>query len=512
MTLPRSQPAATVLLGMLFAAANGVCHADGPSKWVQSDPSGKLVYRTLPSGDRIVDFSYAGYAGGGVAIPEVAVKITVQPSGDDSANIQRALDDLSQMPLVEGHRGAVSLAPGTYRCDTPLNISSAGVVLRGSTGTLLQLTGAPHVAILVTGRGEIVQASEPTPILDAYIPSGADSFRVASTARLRVGDTIQITRPVTHAWVAFMGMSTLVRDGRPQRWLSGALRAERAIRAISGNRVTVTPPLCDSYDSRYLNPPGSTVAKVRVSGAISQVGIERLRIVSPPQPIEITQPHYSAVKLDGVVDSWVRDLEIHDTVNSVGVDDKSSRITIQNVRIAHSVATLGAAKPEDFADSGTQVLFDRCSGEGHGLFFFATMGRTQGPNVLLHCSFQGKGSIQPHMRWSTGLLVDNCQVPSGSIDLMNRGIMGSGHGWTIGWSVVWNCRADSFLIQQPPGSVNWGIGCIGAEQRKPMPGLKRPNLPSGIFDSHNRPVLPSSLYLAQLRERLGDQAVRNIGY
>jgi hypothetical protein len=78
--------------------------------------------------------------------------------------------------------------------------------------------------------------------------------------------------------------------------------------------------------------------------------------------------------------------------------------------------------------------------------------------------------------------------------------------------VVWNCQADSFLIQQPPGSANWAIGCKGAEQSKPMPGLKRPNLPNGIFESHNHAVTPASLYLAQLRERLGDQAVKNIGY
>ena len=37
-------------------------------------------------------------------------------------------------------------------------------------------------------------------------------------------------------------------------------------------------------------------------------------------------------------------------------------------------------------------------------------------------------------------------------------------------------------------------------------------LPEGIYDSHNMPVTPSSLYLAQLQERLGKQAVLNIGY
>src|SRR6202012_1681071 len=36
--------------------------------------------------------------------------------------------------------------------------------------------------------------------------------------------------------------------------------------------------------------------------------------------------------------------------------------------------------------------------------------------------------------------------------------------------------------------------------------------PEGIFDSHNKPVRIQSLYLAQLKERLGVQALKNIGY
>ena len=37
-------------------------------------------------------------------------------------------------------------------------------------------------------------------------------------------------------------------------------------------------------------------------------------------------------------------------------------------------------------------------------------------------------------------------------------------------------------------------------------------LPEGIFDSHNKPVALKSLYLAQLAERLGLTALKNIGY
>ena len=61
------------------------------------------------------------------------------------------------------------------------------------------------------------------------------------------------------------------------------------------------------------------------------------------------------------------------------------------------------------------------------------------------------------------------------------------------------------LVQQPPGSKNWCIGCIGEPVR--MEGI-----PEGIYESRGTAVTPASLYLEQLRERLGAEAVKNIGY
>jgi hypothetical protein len=142
--------------------------------------------------------------------------------------------------------------------------------------------------------------------------------------------------------------------------------------------------------------------------------------------------------------------------------------------------------------------------------------REQGPNVVLNCVFHGNGHIQPHQRWATGLLVDNCQVPEGGIDLMNRGSMGSGHGWTMGWAVVWNSTAKSFVIQMPPGSATWSIGNRGQQAlgSRPTfdPGPALPTLPQGIVESQGQAVTPSSLYLEQLKERRGPQVLKNIGY
>jgi len=89
--------------------------------------------------------------------------------------------------------------------------------------------------------------------------------------------------------------------------------------------------------------------------------------------------------------------------------------------------------------------------------------------------------------------------------------MGSGHGWTMGWGVVWNSTAKTFIIQNPPGAINWSIGNTGDEITAQMPDYPRtklPELPQGEIISSNKRVLPASLYREQLRERLGANALR----
>jgi hypothetical protein len=70
------------------------------SQWVYENNNGKLIYKTTPTGDKIMDFSYAGYMGGGVALPIVPVKVMVKPSGekDDTKTIQAAIDEVALMP------------------------------------------------------------------------------------------------------------------------------------------------------------------------------------------------------------------------------------------------------------------------------------------------------------------------------------------------------------------------------------------------------------------------------
>jgi hypothetical protein len=479
--------------------------AAAESEWVHIGRDGKLTYKTSERGDQIMDFSAAGYGGGGVNLPDVPVVKTLSPSGDDDSRvIQEAIDEVSKRPLDGRFRGAVLLGSGVYGCQKSITIKASGVVLRGGNGAILRLTGN-HAAISVGTKESPKPAGAWVAMTDDYVPSGSTTFRVREVSGFTPGDPILIRRPATAAWVQFMGMDKLVRNGRKETWVSGSILTERTIRSIEGKQLTLEIPLSDSFDARYLVPPGGAVAKF-TDWRMSNIGIEHLRIESPPQPVTISEPHNSGISLSGVVDAWVRDVRMVDTVGSVSIGTSARRITIQNVDVTHTVPTRGSAKPADFDAGGTQILFDRCSGTGDDLFYFVTGARATGPIVLLNCTFHGHGWIQPHQRWATGLLLDNCQVPEGGIDFMNRGEMGSGHGWTVGWAVAWNCEAKSFTIQQPPGAMNWAIGCSGARAKAAMPFTKSPTLAEGTYDSFGQRVSPQSLYLAQLKQRLSGTA------
>ncbi|MGL4943874.1 MAG: hypothetical protein ACRC46_11875 [Thermoguttaceae bacterium] len=526
-----------VLLLASTAASVALAQGGGKSQWVSVGGSGKLVYKATPTGDRIMDFSSAGYKGGGVAIPVVAVKETVSHPGnldeDCTALIQSAIDRVARLPLdSDGFRGAVLLGPGEYLCGKSISVHASGIVLRGSgreageTGTTIRMAGNKKYAAITasvprnTASGEAAsrgirgvadrQEAFSTMVTDSYVPAGTYSFSIADVSGFNVGDWVEIQKIVTKEWGEFMGMHNLVRDGNPQTWISAGtvIPMTRQIKAIQGKNITVEVPLSDSYDTKYLTR-GIPVVKVDLINRLTQVGIENLRIVSPEQAVNHTQELYNAIRLNGV-DCWIRDVQIEETMNSVGVT--GHRITIQKVDIIRRAHHQGASKPGEFWPNAGQVLLDRCSVEGNNIWFIAFGGRICGPMVVLNCEFKGDGHVEGHQRWTTGILYDNCRLPDGGLDLKNRGSMGSGHGWGTGWSVAWNCLSKTIVNQQPPGCYNWVIGCAGKSTPLPRPFDRSPVLPLGVFDSENQPVAPQSLYLTQLKERLGPSALNALGY
>jgi len=524
------------------------------SQWVYYNSSGNLTYKTIANTDntgsdgydQIMDFSTAGYMQGGTPIPTATVLSTVSPSGDttgahDTTNIQNAINTVSASTLstATGLRGAVLLNPGNYYVNTSLSIATSGVVLRGSgsgtsstTNTIINAVAAstPYPLIVMGTSGtSLTLTGTAIAITDAYVPAGATTLDVASTTGLSVGSTVIIQRPVTQTWINFMGMnaSTAPIDNcssTPCNWISAGnsgMMTDRTIAAINGNKITLDAPMSDSIDSTYTGMNGATVQAYTFSNRITQVGVENLREIAPVPATNLVPPtpSYQLLETYSVLNAWARNLTAQDTLQSVVVDKYSKQVTVLNVAITHTVTQTDSAKfMEFYIQSATQVLMDTVSDTTNNMFFFSTSSTTQGPNVLRNGSFFGDTTIEPHQRWATGLLVENSTIAAigsggtGGINFYSRGDYGSGHGWTIGWGVAWNTMVGTTanpatdIFQQPPGSQNWCIGCIGTQVKQAAPGGTTV-LTQGALDSPGTYVFPASLYQAQLTQRLGPGVV-----
>lgn len=95
---------------------------------------GCLSYPADAEGNRIPDFSYAGYHYGEVPIPDIEAVVTIGPiAGDNTQHIQDALNQVAAMPInAQGFRGAVMLEAGIYEIHGTLYVDASGLVFRGS--------------------------------------------------------------------------------------------------------------------------------------------------------------------------------------------------------------------------------------------------------------------------------------------------------------------------------------------------------------------------------------------
>ena len=162
------------------------------SVWAYPGLDGKLLYKPLPLGDKIQDFTNVGYKAGLEAIPDVPVKVTVSPvAGDDQVSIQNAINAVAAMPLdANGFRGAVLLNPGTYEIPGTLTINTSGVVLRGSgqgQTILLAMGTEKDTTVQLDGNASRTIVGSRLQITDDYVPVGAISFSVGDASSFAVG-------------------------------------------------------------------------------------------------------------------------------------------------------------------------------------------------------------------------------------------------------------------------------------------------------------------------------------
>jgi hypothetical protein len=516
--------------------------------------NGTLEYAHDSRGNRIPDFSNAGYGGGGVRIPRIRGPVVeVRPGGgDDVRRIQRAIDEVGDMPKdARGFRGVVLLRRGTYqipgghegrgrRDGTHIVLDKDGVVLRGegsgSNGTILLATRTDHVSesnqTVVIELGK--HGSRPDKIdrslqriKDNYVPVGATTFEVEDASAFSPGDRVIVERVVTRDWIEKIGMDSCAhRGGRydtsdvPNRtclrfgqdwedWHDKTMKFDRVIVRVdrSENRIKVDAPITQAIDREF---GGGNVFRYRYPDRVTNVAIEELRGDSRYERSRPDDHAWNFIVTHGIENAWIREVKVEHMARSlVTINDFSHWMTVEDCSFANPVSTIQGSRRYPFAIQGGQlVLVQRSAAEG-GRHSFMFGSGTLGPNVYLFCESRGtKSSSETHGYWNTGGLWDNVVEDKASstpleisgITVRNEGgNENHGHGWAGANTVLWSSRAPRIVVEDPPTASNWAIG-----NRSPHASG------DAKFEHTNDDVDPRSLYLAQLRDRLGRRAVENI--
>src|SRR5687768_16302001 len=503
---------------------------------------GKLIYVADSLGNKIPDFSNAGYKGGGVPIPHVQTKVTVWPvAGDNSDLLQKIIDSVSALaPDAFGFRGAILLKRGLYNLEKPITIKASGVVLRGEgmndIGTILfgkipkqtpgqggGRGGRPSLVNIAGTSGVKPQEESKQVITDNYVPVGAVSFNVSSTKAFKKGDKILVRRIGNQDWIKAIGEDSAT-VGR-NRWQPFNINFDRVITDIKGNIITVDAPIFTAIETCW---GGGEIYKY-VDERIEQVGIENLRAISEYDPsvrantygnmdrdkldakyryegdeyFSDENHYFNFINISNARDVWVRNISaLHFGNSVVQVNAGSKWVTVQDCESWEPVSMRMGARRFTYQMNGQFCLVQRCFSQ-KGRHSFVLQGSEASGNVFLDCKAVNPYSTsEPHNHWSSGILYDNVKAP----------LTARFWDYIIGWAganiVFWNCEGD-FLVQKPPTAQNYSFGHIGINAVIFNAGLQDLTKPNGHVESIDYHVTPRSLYLTQLNERLGMQAVNN---
>ncbi|MEL6624370.1 MAG: T9SS type A sorting domain-containing protein [Bacteroidota bacterium] len=520
----------STLLLVLFALQ---IQAQFISSVVWTDSTGRLYYKADDAGNKIPDFSHAGYRGGGVDLPEVPVRFSISPiAGDNTAHIQAAIDSLSSLaPDMNGYRGALLLDTGIYEIHGILYIETDGVVLRGSghgadPSTNTVLIGVGNVpdqrTLIMAGGGTETVWEGRVPNTATFITTdtvfvGDYQVKVERPDFFAPGDHVVVNHPCTNEWLQAIDNGGAVNDG-PWTFGSQPLIFNRRIVDITDSVLTLDVPLYNTLN-RSLSP--SFVYKYDQAGLVREIGIENLRIDIETAGPEDEAHVWNGIGLVQVEDAWVKNC----TFLSFGLAGvytaTASRITIDSCEALDPVAIITGARMYNFnfLKASSQVLVQNCLAR-NGRHHFVSNGTSSVSGcVFLNCVSVGAyNGSEGHRRWSMGMLFDNHRE-TGVRDtdrillaLQNRGDFGTAHGWANAHSVAWNCdmAGAKLVCQHPPTAQNYAIGCQGqVSGNGPWPGAE------GFIEGTNRSGLQiPSLYEAQLAARLAglDPVITSLGH
>lgn len=466
--------------------------------------NGTIEYIADKKGNIIPDFSRVGYHQGDRAIPQVAIVKTVSANGNnDFETIQQAIDEVSNMPVnKKGFRGAILLKKGTYVIPGTLKISAGGIVLRGEgdseNGTKIIAAGKGQRPLLkISGTGSVKEVKNSrVKINTPFVPVGAFTFEVESTANLRAGDPVILHRPGTDNWIADLQMDRITEREGTQQWKAAEyhLNFERKIVKIEGNHVTIDNPVVMQMENKY---GGGYIYKYDFDGRIAEVGVENILFESEYDGDKDENHAWVAVNINAAENCWVRNVTSrYFGYSCVSLGSSAKQITVMDSKCFDAKSIITGGRRYSFNNDGQLNLFMNLE-TTEGRHDYVTGAKTLGPNVFYNCkAVKTHADIGPHHRWSVGTLYDNI-ITDGEINVQDRGNWGSGHGWAGVTQVLWNCQVKRAAIQSPwVSGANYSIGTKGEKFSGRLKGK-----PDGIWIDQNEDIQPQSLYKAQLNTR-----------
>ena len=517
---------------VLLCVSFTTVYAQWQSNIVKFNGNGKLTYTSDAEGNKIPDFSYAGYKNGMVVIPNVPVQKTISPlAGDNTANIQNAINTVAaRTPDLNGIRGAVLLNAGTYSVSGIIRINASGVVLRGvgdgsdpTTNTIITSTGtkASQPTVIIAGGGNDGSGNSAwsdisggnSNITDDVVYVGDKSFTAASTSGFAVGDNIVIVHPKTTAWVQALNYGG---TGETAYWLTEALNIKynRYITAINGSTITIDAPIFNTLKKSLSQ---CYFYKTTKYGILTNIGIEKLRVdiknplnESPTNAAGNVNDHSSnAIWLGKIQDAWIKNTTVlHFSLYGI-TTSIATRVTIDNCSSIDPIGTITGGYRYNFCSEWASqlILISNCYAK-YARHAYVSNGTStvSGIVVYKHTADYNYTSSEGHRLWSQGLLFDNW-TNTNSLDnsevaaFYNRGNYGSGHGWSAVHSVIWGGSVTGlghFCVQKPPTAQNYAIGCMAdVSGSGPFSG------PAGYIEGAKvSGINPASLYQAQFNERV----------
>lgn len=535
---------------------------------------GHLTYVPDYKGNTVIDYSNAGYKGGGVEIPNIPVRVILEPSkdteSDDAERIQNAIDMLGRLdPDENGFRGAILLKAGTFRVSRSIRLDKSGIVIKGEgdghesikqhpqplgpdnwfdyqqsekaeknitkvVATWIADSYNKNTAVFNLAGGNIL-AENTIEIADQYVPVGSRTIRLQNVNGLKAGDYIRINRIINASWAQDLKMDVITDapsvpsanqwavDGKLERAYTDA-HQERTIQSVDPrtNTVTLVEPIADPLNMKY---GISTVTRFTSGNRVQNAGIENIQILSrfdksstaENSAFGINYKSYDdeyhaqvAIRIGNAENIWVRRVTNYHIDVAVNISDGARWVTVQDVNCLEPVSGTGGERRYSFTNSGGSLILNQRNYARYTRHGFIIMGHVMGPNVFYNnrSDYQFDAN-EPHLRWSTGGLFDNIK---GRIYVQNRWNNGTAHGWAGSNYTLYNCEGK-FIISQNQLAANYIFGQSNENDRLPfiMAEVDPGNVPNfkAYEYSIGKKMNPASLYLQQLKDRMGQHAVDN---